>query len=364
MYPSYRKFKKIVLFLGLQLVLVASASWASSLLSTPADQSPRSAKSVLLSLARAGDRLVAVGERGFALTSEDQGRSWQQAKVPVSVTLTSVFFITPQKGWAVGHGGVVLNSEDGGRTWQKLLDGTQAAQIELEAAKAAYDPESRSAKRRLRDAEYLVKSGPDKPFLDVHFFDERRGLVVGAYGLIFATEDGGQSWRSLVGNVPNPMGMHLYDICEAGTDLYLIGEQGLVFRAGSGSEQFERIATPYDGSFFGMLTSANGDLILYGLRGNALRSSDGGQSWSWIEMAQPVTLTSGTRLENGGLVLVNETGEVLYSDDDGANFAPVPVTAPSLFTDVLQSAEGSIVTTGIRGTTRIELQPKIAGMNQ
>jgi photosystem II stability/assembly factor-like uncharacterized protein len=206
------------------------------------------------------------------------------------------------------------------------------------------------------NAEWLVNSGPDKPFLSVHFFDNRRGLVVGAYGLIFATEDGGQSWRSLLGNVQNPMGLHLYDICVVGRDVYVVGEQGVVFRASNGSEQFEKIETPYEGSFFGMQSSVNGDLILFGLRGHVLRSSDRGESWAWVDMPQPVTFTAGTRLDNGALVLVNETGEVLLSTDDGAHFAPVSVERSSLFTDVLQAADGALISSGIRGTTRIELQ--------
>ncbi|WP_226989159.1 YCF48-related protein [Desulfuromonas sp. TF] len=353
----YRKLEKIVFLLVLLGLLLASSQlWAESLLAKPADISPRAGKSVLLSLAQAGDRLVAVGERGFALTSDDHGLTWHQAQVPVSVTLTTVFFATPEKGWAVGHGGVVLNSDDGGRTWKKLLDGTQAAAIELEAAKHADNAESRQNERRVRNAQWLVNSGPDKPFLSVHFFDSRRGLIVGAYGLIFATEDGGKSWRSLMGNVPNPMGLHLYDICIVGRDVYVVGEQGIVFRASDDWEQFEKIETPYKGSFFGMQSSLNGDLLLFGLRGHVLRSSDRGESWHWVDMPQPVTLTAGTRLGNGDLVLVNETGAVLRSTDDGKHFNPVSVENASLFTDVLQSADGALITSGIRGTTRIELQ--------
>jgi photosystem II stability/assembly factor-like uncharacterized protein len=366
MLTSNGKLKKIIILLVLKgLLFTASQLWAESLLTEPASMSPRADKSVLLSLARAGDRLVAVGERGFVLTSDDQGRSWQQAQVPVSVTLTSVSFATPQKGWAVGHGGIVLSSEDGGRTWLKLMDGIQAADIELQAATEANSLQhSSKGERRVIEAERLVESGPDKPFLAVHFFDFRRGLVVGAYGLIFITEDGGQSWRSLMGNVPNPMGLHLYDICVVGSDLYLVGEQGIVFRSSDGAEQFERIETPYEGSFFGMQSSAEGDLVLFGLRGNVLRSSDRGEHWDWVDMAQPVTLTAGTRLNNGDLVLVDETGGVLRKAGRGTPFAPVPVDQPSAFTAVLQAADGALITSGIRGITRIKLQQTIAGIHK
>ena len=89
----------------------------------------------MLAITRAGARLVAVGERGSILLSDDSGVSWRQAKVPVSVTLTAVQFPNAKAGWAVGHLGVVLHSADGGETWAKQLDGREAASLVLEAAK-------------------------------------------------------------------------------------------------------------------------------------------------------------------------------------------------------------------------------------
>src|SRR5262245_5090243 len=59
----------------------------------PAEQAPLAATSLLLDLAVAGDRYVAVGERGHVLLSDDHGATWRQAKsVPTRVMLTAVFF--------------------------------------------------------------------------------------------------------------------------------------------------------------------------------------------------------------------------------------------------------------------------------
>src|SRR5690606_9884464 len=98
--------------------------------------SARAQHSLQLAVSRAGNRLVAVGERGVVLLSDDDGRNWHQAEnVPVSVTLTDVHFVSATHGWAVGHSGVVLHSADGGETWQRQLDGNQAAKIILEDAR-------------------------------------------------------------------------------------------------------------------------------------------------------------------------------------------------------------------------------------
>lgn len=360
---NLRRNTKIILLLSVFL-FTTTQLWGSDPLTEPVSISSRSTSSVLLSLARAGDRLVAVGERGFILTSDDLGRDWHQAQVPVSVTLTAVQFVTPQKGWAVGHDGVVLGSSDGGKSWQKLLDGNMAAAIELKAAQQANDPPSKQGDRRVREGERMVASGADKPFLALHFFDEQRGLVVGAYGLIFATTDGGETWKSLIGNVPNRMGKHLYDICVAGDDIYLIGEQGLVVRTDKKMEHFETIETPYEGSFFGMLSSQSGDLVLFGLRGHVFRSSDRGEHWAAIQLPQPITLTSGTRLDNGALVLADEAGDVYLSTDQGEHFNQIPVENPSTITDVLQVSDGVLMASGLRGIKSIKLEPAAVGAIQ
>src|ERR1700736_1725395 len=58
----------------------------------PAIMVERAAYAALMDVTRAGDRMVAVGEHGIVILSDDSGRSWRQAKVPVSVTLTAVKF--------------------------------------------------------------------------------------------------------------------------------------------------------------------------------------------------------------------------------------------------------------------------------
>lgn len=117
------------------LSLVASVCWPAqaSSLPPPLEAKARPVKQLtrvaVQAMARAGDRLVAVGERGVVLLSDDEGRHWRQASVPVSVTLTSLAFVDDKIGWAVGHGGVVLHSIDAGATWSKQIDGAGLAKI-------------------------------------------------------------------------------------------------------------------------------------------------------------------------------------------------------------------------------------------
>src|SRR3546814_12970323 len=104
----------------------ASAGFADPL-DTPAIASALSDQHLINGLARAGDRVIAVGQRGHILLSDDDGAHWAQAKVPVSSDLTAVSFPTARDGWAVGHDGVVLAIQCGGTKWTRRLDGRSPA---------------------------------------------------------------------------------------------------------------------------------------------------------------------------------------------------------------------------------------------
>ena len=113
------------LLAALALLVAPSASSAPyvDVLDAPSQTSPLASQRILNGAAVAGNRVVVVGQRGHILYSDDHGRSWTQASVPVSVDLVAVHFPTSKKGWAVGHGGVVLATSDGGATWVKQIDG-------------------------------------------------------------------------------------------------------------------------------------------------------------------------------------------------------------------------------------------------
>ena len=67
----------------------AHAQWQDPL-DTPAMSTLKAHKSLLLDVTNAGERLVAVGERGHIIFSNDEGRTWRQATTPVLTTLTAV----------------------------------------------------------------------------------------------------------------------------------------------------------------------------------------------------------------------------------------------------------------------------------
>lgn len=310
-----------------------------------AQPSRLAARSVLVAAARAGSRLVAVGERGHVLLSDDQGRSWRQARVPVSVTLTAVRFVDAKLGWAVGHSGVILHSSDGGESWVKQLDGQQA--LDLLGQLADADAALRDRIERQR------QDGPDKPFLALHFSDARRGLAVGAYGLAFETVDGGAHWQPAVQAIPNPDERHLYVLHERADGLYLAGEQGQMWRRAPGEARFASLQTPFQSTVFELLSSPDGALLAMGLGGKLHRSADQGRSWSSSEPAGKAALTAAVPLPDG-LAIASEAGLLLLSRDGGQSFQPL-AQPPFPTAGLAAGGDGQLLAVGPLGAQMISM---------
>lgn len=317
----------------------APASLQPAALSEPALHSPKALNAAMLAITHAGPRLVAVGERGTVLLSDDGAKSWRQAQVPVQVTLTAVRFIDARRGWAVGHLGVILKSDDGGESWVKQLDGVQAAKL------VAADGDERSKR--------FAEEEPDKPFFDLDFIDAQHGFAVGAYNLAFATSDGGQHWTPMLSRLPNPKSLHLYGVRVAGGHVYIAGEQGLLMASGDGGASFNALPVAYKGSYFGLLAARSGTLIAYGLRGNAWRSADQGASWTRLDTGLPTSISAALELDGGELALLAQTGELLRSRDDGRSFTKtLPSGGPLPAAGLAAADGGALVIASLRGLRR------------
>ena len=326
--------------LGGAMPLAATAASFRDVLDVASRSSPLAARSLLCGLARAGKRLVAVGQRGHILTSDDIGRTWQQADVPVSSDLLAVHFPTAEAGWAVGHDGVVLHSADAGRTWQRQLDGRALGEL----LAAAYSQGSDA--KWFAEAKRFAAQGAENPLLDVCFQDARNGHVVGAFGLVLRTADGGKTWTPLLHAADNPKGLHLYAVRRIGDAVYIAGEQGTLLKW-DGS-RFAALASPYAGTLFGLVGNERA-VLAHGLRGNVVRSTDGGRSWAAVPTGVGVGLTASAVDALGRFVIVSHAGHVLVSSDDGASFVSRPLERTVPAAAVVGGDAGMLVVAGPRG---------------
>lgn len=315
--------RKLLILALLLPSLVATAGKATlpELLDVPAQHSSRVLGGLMTDLARAGDRLVAVGAYGAIVYSDDQGASWAQAEVPLQTTLTAVTFVDDKLGWAVGHDAVILYTEDSGASWIRQLDGRSTGDLLLASSEPLLaELESRpEADFELMDrvmmavdeARREVEIGPNRPLLDVWFRDAMNGFAVGAFGYYFVTEDGGMTWRDASLELPNAESLHLYSIAPVnGSTLLIVGEFGLLLRSPDLGRTWETIELEYGGTLFSV---TGGDRVAWiaGLRGNAFYSSDAGQTWEYVSTGTEATLLSARIVAPGEAMLVGVSGSVL-----------------------------------------------------
>lgn len=278
-----------ILFAALLLPVVAMAAdapvkvlpiWRNAPQINHADKAP------VIAAARAGQRIVAVGDYGIVILSDD-GKAFRQAKqVPTRSVLTSVFFLDEKRGWAAGHDGTVITSNDGGDTWQLLRE----------------------------------EPGKERVLLSVWFENAQRGLVVGQFGLALETEDGGKTWneRRLVEGEAGEK--HFMQIFGGGGLLFIAAESGTLLRSEDGGRDWKAVQTANKGSFWTGLVLADGAIVAAGMRGHIYRSEDRGARWMEMPSGTQQSITAITQRPDGSLRLIGNAGTDLVSTDDGRTY--------------------------------------------
>lgn len=331
----------LIAFLALGIP-VSNADGVVDPLLRPALQSSLSSRSVLLGMTKTAERIVAVGERGIVIYSDDLGKSWHQSSVPVSVSLTYVAFSSAKVGWAVGHSGVILKTEDGGESWKIQLDGSKLiSHLEKQAG--------------FSDAVLArwKKEGADKPFLALHVMSDQSIMAVGAYGIAFLSRDGGTTWEYFGDKLDNQKSNHLYALAVRGNQLFIAGEQGCLFVSGDGGQSFKRLEVPYRGTLFELHATAQG-LFAAGMKGKLLFTADHGKTWKDVPNPIPVSLLSVSVMPDGKQLWLNQAGQFLLGAEDGQALLPLssPIVPGTLRT--LMVGDKLLITAGFRG---VALQP-------
>ncbi len=262
---------------------------APAAVSLPSELMRLSPTRLLLDIVNTGAHLVAVGDRGAVLVSNN-GNDWAQVQTPTRSTLNAAAFADSNNGWAVGHDAAILHTKDGGKTWD-----LQNFQPELE-----------------------------KPLLDVLAIDANTAFAVGAYGLLLHTTDGGSSWNEIDTPIREDE-LHFNSIARLNNgDLFIAGEQGKLAFSADGGATWTALESPYEGSYFGALPRGDKGVLIFGLRGNVYVSEDGRGGWTPIDLGSVATLFGGALLPDGSPVLAGLAGNVRHIGTDGT-VSKIPV---------------------------------------
>lgn len=331
---------------GLASVTARAAPYVDPL-DVPAAMDNRAEREPLIAVADAGSRLVAVGQRGLIVYSDDQGVSWKQAPVPVQSDLVAVHFIDAKNGWATGHAGVVLHSGDGGLTWTRQFDGRGNLAFK-DVYQKRVDAGDASAKPYVQILKLNTAGQPSLPWLGVVFENANDGYAVGPYGMIMASHDGGAHWEPWLDHIDNPDFLNLNAVSVIGGNVYVAGEKGRVYKLDRARQFFVAAQTKYAGSFFGV-TGKDNVLVAYGLLGHIYRSADAGASWQPAKNDQNGSILDGVALPDGRIALASQAGQLLVGNQQNDTFKSVELQSATPFAGIALDGGKGLAMVGLGG---------------
>lgn len=242
-----------------------------------------------------------VGNMGLAATTADGGKNWQRVTVSGLEPFKDVFFVG-NAGWIVGDGGLIVHTENGGKTWTKQTSGVAAA------------------------------------LLRVCFLDEKKGFTLGADGTVLKTADGGLTWEVVpldwLQILPPDLvergviSINLYDVFFAdGLSGWIVGDYGTVLRTVDGGKSWVLSQCGSFPSLFAVFFKSKQEGWAVGQNGYFIKTADGGKSWkNGPSLTEENLYRVVFRGDYGAIV--GDHGVIIKTNDSGKTWMNDPLNLP------------------------------------
>ena len=306
---------------SLSAIAGVSDGFESAYKPMPAQISPYALRAQMLGISAKGSAIVAVGEHGVILRSDDGGLKWKQMPSPIDVTLTSVAFVSDKKVIVVGHGGVILQSGDSGLNWSIKN----------------YEPKN------------------NKYYLIVKFINDSRGYITGTDGEVLTSNDGGESWERSVLTSADGMQGHIFGITESSSRMVAVGEKGAVFVSKNRGGSWQQMESPYAGSFFGVTPLTADRYLIYGMRGRAYIlqfQTDMKSIWSEIKTDSTQFFLDAAVTDNGHSIIVGRGGTLIELDASGNILHKLEQTNKAEINAIMVKGDNAFLLTSKGGVER------------
>jgi photosystem II stability/assembly factor-like uncharacterized protein len=312
------------------------------------------------------DRAIVVGYGGKIVETRDRGRNWTVLPTGTDSALYGVRFVDENTGWVVGQDGLVLATRDGGKTWSNQESNATFEEADG-AVKRAYlfnvDAADANHVWAVGDRSLLASSSDggqtwtsrkvqmesdlsggqslaaaDPIFYDVKFLDAQNGWIVGEFGKVLRTRDGGESWKEqtktlLEGteffdllDLPTLFGLHARDEQHAVAS----GLEAHIARTSNGGEKWAY--DEMDGGevklqdpLYDVVEFADGTGWSVGAAGQVVKTEPGSNVWKRADIGQDVLTwlraVSFSDPQNGWMA--GGYGLIYYTEDGGKTWLPV-----------------------------------------
>jgi photosystem II stability/assembly factor-like uncharacterized protein len=253
-----------------------------------------------------------LGYRSALARSDDGGSTWKKLAAPTRRNMTRMAFLDGKTGWGVGHEGIIFKTDNGGDSWTEQKSGTKNALFDLSITTpqnvwAVGDQSSilhttdGGANWNVQKVEIssigvredMTLAISDPIFYSVSCVDDNTCYVVGEFGQIRMTSDGGKTWGA--------------------------GHGGLL---GGKAIYRDVMSMP---TFLCVKARDAQHAVAVGTYGSIASTSDG-VNWTWNQSPVPVPLYDIRALPDGEYVIVGASGTVVRGNPD-AGWKPAEMPA-------------------------------------
>lgn len=238
----------------------------------------------------------------IALASASAGETVEANKLRQN--LYSACFITEDEGWAVADLGRIFHTTDGALSWQIESAGTKRPFVAVACldGKRAWVAGQAGQIARTTDGGKtwkMLNSGTDRQLLDIQFATGDVGIAIGDYGRIFRTADAGETWTKIpvpeethlppdIAEVVAPGDILFYGLHFADPEhVWIVGEFGVILASSDGGQTFTSQTSGVETTLFGVyfLDAQKGWAV--GMDATMLTTTDGGQTWVKAQVDTP-----------------------------------------------------------------------------
>jgi len=244
-----------------------------------------------------------VGELGRIIRTTDGGQSWVRQDAGTKRPFLAMSCLDAKTAWIAGKEGIVYATKDGGDTWTQL------------------------------------QTGATRHLFAIEFPTLERGHAVGDFGAMVHTEDGGKTWtatrvpesvalpESALDTGVEPGDVNLYGMSFGDPDhVWVVGEFGIIMTSADGGRTWQQQHSPVESTLFGVRFLDVNRGFAVGVDSTILATTDGGSTWRTLP--PPITQRSYydimVRGPNGWIV--GDSGTMLKTTDGGATWAIEPVS--------------------------------------
>src|SRR5262245_5135738 len=194
-----------------------------------------------------------VGELGRIFRTTDGGATWDRQDAHTRRPFLAMSCLDAKNAWIAGKEGIVYSTKDGGTTWTEVNTGSQRHVFTLE------------------------------------FPTPQRGHGAGDFGTMIHTEDGGATWTttrisddvklpdSALDTGVEPGDVNLYALSYGDPEhAWIVGEFGTIIASQDGGLTWKQQSTPVESTLFGVRFTDAQHGIAGGLDSVIRRTDDGG----------------------------------------------------------------------------------------